>query len=233
MGIVAQKDNKNKSIVSIIDVVENKPLANVKVKSISVNNQVLEEKVTDKNGEVTFEKGDKIFYLLAQNKDEISILKLSDSKLSYDGFLVDGEYKDDGMRAFVYSDRGVYRPGDKINLGIIARNDEGSFPEGHPIKIDVFSPRGDKYIDGQILKMEKMDFLLTPLKLQKRVIQEFGEINVYIGGEKEKRFSLKLPIEAIVPYKIEVDTEFNKDKENNKVLGEVSVNIFLELQEKI
>ena len=222
MGIVAQKDNKNKSIVSIIDVVENKPLANVKVKSVSVNNQILEEKVTDKNGEVTFEKGDKIFYLLAEKDDEISILKLSDSKLSYDGFLVAGEYKTDDINAFIYSDRGVYRPGDKINLGIIARNDEGSFPEGHPIKIDVFTPRGDKYIDGQILKDGKNGFFTYSFETSKESDTGVWEINVYIGGEKEKRFSLKLPIEAIVPYKIEVDTEFNKDKENNKILGEVS-----------
>ena len=129
MGIVAQKERDNKLTVNVLDIVKNKPIESIEIKAISVNNQVISEKKSDKNGEVTFENGDKIFYVLAQSKDEISILKLSDSKLSYDGFLVDGEYRDGDIRAFIYSDRGVYRPGDRVNIGIIARNGDKIFPE--------------------------------------------------------------------------------------------------------
>ena len=67
MGIVAQKESSNKLTVNILDVIKNTPLKDVDIKAVSVNNQILEEKKTDKNGEVVFEKGDKIFYLLAQN----------------------------------------------------------------------------------------------------------------------------------------------------------------------
>ena len=59
MGIVAQKESNNKLIVNILDVIKNTPLKDVDIKAISVNNQILEEKKTDKNGEVVFEKGDK------------------------------------------------------------------------------------------------------------------------------------------------------------------------------
>ncbi len=221
MGIVAQKDSKEKLIVTLLDIVKNTPMKNVTIKGISVNNQIIEEKQTDKNGEIVFDKGDKIFYLLAQKDDEISILKLSDSKLSYDGFLVDGEYRDDGVRAFVYSDRGVYRPGDTINLGIIARNEDNSFPEGHPIKIDIFTPRGDKYIDGEIVEKGKNGFFTYSFQTKKESETGIWEVNVYVGGEKEKKFSLKLPVETIVPYKIEVDTDFADKKEESKLQGEI------------
>ena len=72
MGIVAQKERDNKLTVNILDIVKNKPIESIEVKAISVNNQVISEKKSDKNGEVTFENGDKIFYVLAQSKDEIS-----------------------------------------------------------------------------------------------------------------------------------------------------------------
>lgn len=223
MGIVAQKESNNKLIVNILDVIKNTPLKDVDIKAISVNNQILEEKKTDKNGEVVFEKGDKIFYLLAQNKDEISILKLSDSKLSYDGFLVDGEYKDDGMRAFVYSDRGVYRPGDTINIGVIARDNDGKYPEGQPIKIDVFTPRGDKYIDGKVITSGENGFFTYSFETKKESETGIWEATIYVGGEKEKKFSIKLPVESIVPYKIEVDGEFPESVDDGaNLLGEVT-----------
>lgn len=223
MGIVAQKDSHEKTGVTILDVVKNEPIKDINVKAISVNNQVLEEKKTDKTGEVTFENGDKIFYLLAERGDELSVLKLADSKLSYDGFLVDGEYIDGGIRAFIYSDRGVYRPGDTINIGIIARNSEKSFPEGHPIKIDIFTPRGDKYVDGKLLKDGKNGFFTFDFKTEKSSETGVWEIVAYVGGEIEKSFSLKVPVENIVPYKIEVDAEFPDEIEGGVNLqGEIA-----------
>lgn len=223
MGIVAQKDSKDKVIVNILDIVKNTPLKDVDIKAISVNNQVLEEKKTDKNGEVTFKNGEKIFYLLAQNKGEVSILKLSDSKLSYDGFLVDGEYRDGGMRAFVYSDRGVYRPGDSINIGVIARDEEGKYPEGQPIKVDVFTPRGDKYIDGKVIEEGKNGFFTYSFDTKKESETGIWEVTVYVGGEKERRFSLKVPVESIVPYKIEVEGDFPESIDDGvNLLGEIN-----------
>lgn len=223
MGIVAQKDSSNRLIVNILDVVKNIPLKNVEVEAVSVNNQVLEKKKSDENGEIIFEKGDKIFYLLAQNRDEVSILKLSDSKLSYDGFLVDGEYKDEKMRAFVYSDRGVYRPGDTVNIGVIARDKDGKYPEGQPIKIDIFTPRGDKYIDGKVLSDGKNGFFNYSFKTQKESETGIWEAIVYVGGDKERRFSLKFPVESIVPYRIEVEGDFPESvDEGANLSGEIT-----------
>lgn len=223
MGIVAQKERDNKLTVNILDIVKNKPIESIEVKAISVNNQVISEKKSDKNGEVTFENGDKIFYVLAQSKDEISILKLSDSKLSYDGFLVDGEYRDGDIRAFIYSDRGVYRPGDRVNIGIIARNGDKIFPEGQPIKIDVFTARGDKYIDGEIVKNGKNGFFTYSFDTKKESETGVWEVTVYVGGEKDKKFSLKIPVESIVPYKIEVGTEFpDKVSDGVNISGDIT-----------
>lgn len=222
MGLVAQKDRTGKMVVTVLDVIKNSPIKNVNLKAISVNNQLLDEKKSDVNGEVSFENGDKIFYVVAEKGEELSLLKLNDSKLSYDGFLVEGEYSQDGVRAFIYSDRGVYRPGDRVNIGIIARNDKKTFPEGHPIKIDVFTPRGDKYIDGKVLTDGKNGFFSYSFDTKKESETGVWEVTVYVGGEKERSFSLKIPVESIVPYKIEVESKFPKEVKSSTLNGELS-----------
>lgn len=224
MGIVAQKEKDGQLIATVLDVVNNKPLSNVVVKGISVNNQLVSEGKTDKNGEVILEKGNKIFYLTAENNNETSLLKMSDSQLSYDGFLVDGEFAKAGSRAFIYSSRGIYRPGDEINIGIIARNDKGTYPKDQPIKIDVFTPRGDKYIDGKVIKDNKDGFFTFNFTTEKTSDTGIWTIVVYTGGDQNKKFSLKVPVETVVPYKIEVDTKFpaNVDiKDTTEIVGEV------------
>lgn len=221
MGMVAQKDVDNNMVVTVLDVTGNKPIEDVKLQAISVNNQIIDEKISDENGEVRFQNGEKIFYILAQQGEEFSILKLSDSKFSYDGFLVDGEFVNNGMRAFLYSDRGVYRPGDTINIGVIARDHKGEYPDGQPITIDVFSPRGDKYIDGEIVKNGIDGFFTYSFETSKEAQTGIWEVNVYVGGEKKNKFNLKLPIETVVPYKIKVESKFSKDSKDEVIKGEI------------
>ena len=103
------------------------------------------------------------------------------------------------MRAFVYSDRGVYRPGDTINIGVIARDNDGKYQEGQPIKIDVFTPRGDKYIDGKVITSGENGFFTYSFETKKESETGIWEATIYVGGEKEKKFSIKLPVESIVP----------------------------------
>lgn len=224
MAMVAQKEKSGKLIANVIDVVTNKPLENVEVQGISVNNQLIGKQKTNKNGEVIFDKADKIFYLIAEKGNDFSLLKMSDSKLSYDGFLVDGDFNEDKTRAFIYSSRGIYRPGDEINIGIIARDENQNFPKNQPIKIDVFTPRGDKYIDGKILKDGKDGFFTFTFNTEKSDETGLWTVVAYIDGQNSKRFSLKIPVEAIVPYKIEIKTEFPKDvdlKTTKEIIGEL------------
>lgn len=224
MAMIAQKEKSGKLIANVIDVVTNKPVENVEVQAITENNQLIQKVKTDKNGEAVFDKGDKVFYLIAEKGNDFSLLKMNDSKLSYDGFLVDGDFSGDSTRAFLYSSRGIYRPGDEINVGIIVRDDKQSFPEGQPIKIDVFTPRGDKYIDGKVIKDGKDGFFTFTFNTDKNDITGLWTVVANIDGQNNKKFSLKIPVETVVPYKIEVNTDFNKEivlKTSKDIVGEV------------
>lgn len=224
MGIIAQQEKDGKIIADVLDVITNKPVQGATVKAVTFNNQLIEEVKTDSNGEIIINNGSKVFYLVAEKGNEFSILKLSDSKLSYDGFLVDGEFGGNGTRAFIYSGRGIYRPGDEINIGIIARTGEKDFPQDQPVKIDVFTPRGDKYIDGSVIKENLNGFFTFNFKTEQTDETGLWTVVAYVGGDQNKKFTLKVPVETVVPYKIDVETEFPKDiniKNTTEIVGSI------------
>ena len=64
-------------------------------------------------------KNGKPFYLTASLGQQRSYLRVDDgSALSLSSFDVSGEVVQKGIKGFIYGDRGVWRPGDTLHLGL-------------------------------------------------------------------------------------------------------------------
>ncbi|WP_027129444.1 alpha-2-macroglobulin family protein [Fusobacterium perfoetens] len=207
MGIIAQKDKDN-TIVNVVDLLTNSIIKNAKIKVISENNQILYEGVTNENGDYIFPNNEKAFYIIAENNNQISILKFRDSNLSFDGFAVEGIYTTTGIKTFMYTDRGIYRPGDEVNLSIIARNNHKTFPENHPVIINVYSPRGKKIVENYTISDGKNGFYTYNFKTNLDGETGIYRIEALIGSES---FVREIPIETITPNKIKVETKIPKE----------------------
>lgn len=70
----------------------------------------------------------------------------SNRQLDFSRFEVGGLYRHSGeanaLNAFLFSDRGIYRPGDKVNLAAIVRYQDLSVPPGIPLEVEIVDPRG-------------------------------------------------------------------------------------------
>ena len=62
--------------------------------------------------------------------------------LSLSNFDVAGNASKDGCKAFIFGERGVWRPGDDIHLCFMVVPDKGAVPAGHPASIALFNPQG-------------------------------------------------------------------------------------------
>lgn len=216
IGVVAQKERENINIIPI-DILNNSPIKDATVKLISFNNQVIEEEKTDERGEIKFKNNKNMMYALVESGEEKSILKFDDSKLSYDGFEVGGSFNVNEIKSFIYTDRGVYRPGDRINTSIIVRNSKEKFPDNHPIKINVYNPLGKKIIENQIIKDGKDGFYKYSFDTNLESETGIWKIEVEVGSEK---FIKDISVETIVPYKIKVETKLPEKinlNENNSL----------------
>ena len=200
IGIVAEKDSEGYN-VNVLDIVNNKVLKDAKVYLMSRNNQVLEEKISDENGTVKFEEHKNSFYVLVDSEESKSILVL-DNALSTNGFAVDGAFASNGIRGYIYTERGVYRPGDPIYVSIIARNGDEALKSKQPVKITVYDPTGIKMIENDVIKNGKNGFYTYTFKTDVSARTGIWKLEATIGDEK---FNKDISIETIVPNRIKVN----------------------------
>ena len=200
MGIVAEKDADGIR-ANVLDIVDNRFLRGVKVYLMSKNNQILEEKTTDADGFVNFNNYKNAFYILADDRLSKSVLPLSNA-LSTNGFAVDGVSATSGIKGFIYTERGVYRPGDSIYLSIIARNNNEPLMDNQPIEVTVYDPTGVKMIDKDIVKDGKNGFYTYTFKTETSSRTGIWKLEAKIGEVVLKK---DISVETVVPNNIKVN----------------------------
>lgn len=133
------------------------PLAGVNVALISRNNQTLVEGRTDARGIAVFQNiKDKLagfdpFVITASRGGDLSYLRLDETLLPISDFDVDGRpYLVSGYEAFLYTERGVYRPGDTVHLISLVRGPSGSVPPSFPYFLVVYDTHGKKFTSYRV-----------------------------------------------------------------------------------
>ncbi len=128
------------------------PISGASITLLSRSNQTLLEGKTDSHGIATFENvKDKLtgfdpFVIVATKGKDMSYVRLDQSMLPLSDFDVAGRpYLASGYEAFVYQDRGVYRPGDTVHLVSLVRGVKASTPPSFPYSITVYDPTGSKF----------------------------------------------------------------------------------------
>ena len=91
------------------------------------------------------------------------MLYLSDSKINYADFDIGGSLEGSDLKLYTYTDKGYYRPGDEINVSLIARSKEKMNDE-HPFEYSFTAPDGSNKINNEVVKESKM--VSTHLRLR-------------------------------------------------------------------
>jgi uncharacterized protein YfaS (alpha-2-macroglobulin family) len=60
-------------------------------------------------------------------------------------FNVGGEEVQNGLKGFIYGERGVWRPGDSIFTTFILEDKQKTLPADHPVEFELFNPNGQLY----------------------------------------------------------------------------------------
>jgi hypothetical protein len=143
------KAGASRFLVFATDILKAAPLKGVAVTLRTYQNQSAGSAETDGRGIAEFESVPGNVYTIEAEKDgQKSVIKLNEMAWNLSGFDTGGEEAaPDGLRAFIFSERGVHRPGDEVHLCLIARNQEGTFPDNHPVALKVFNPKNQMVFD--------------------------------------------------------------------------------------
>ncbi|MBN2736057.1 MAG: hypothetical protein JXR70_03690 [Spirochaetales bacterium] len=184
-------------------------LSGVKINLKTYQNQLIESAVTDKDGKVLFENVNQdVFYVEAFFQNQRSIIKLNEMAWNISSFNISGEEGDAAeTRAFMYTERGVYRPGDAVNLSAIIRNQDNTFPANHPVTLELYNPK-NQLVKSIIQKNGIDGFYHFELMTSQDDPTGNWLANLKAGSSV---FQHTIKIETVVPYKLKVLIETDNE----------------------
>lgn len=128
-------------------------LDGIRVQLIARNNEVLGEATTDGDGMATFDPGltrgtggARPGAVMAFGKSgEFSFLDMTRPAFDLTDRGVGGRGSPGPIDGFVYTDRGVYRPGETVNLVALLRDEQAIAQDGLPLELRILRPDGTEH----------------------------------------------------------------------------------------
>jgi len=146
IGLIAKYGNDNKMLVAVTNILDAQPMRGVELTMMDYQKQVIAKATSDGNGFATFNLTHKPYMLFAKKGNERGYLRVDDgSALSLSKFDVSGEQIQNGLKGFIYGERGVWRPGDSIFVSFILEDKLHKLPPDHPVQFEFYNPSGQLY----------------------------------------------------------------------------------------
>lgn len=185
-----------------------KPLKGVRIELVDKYNQTVGKGRTDENGLVTLvalHKTD-IKHVLAFKNDDFSFLDLKAHQDKLTGKNIEGlpSYFD-GYRSYIYSDRGVYRPGEMAHLVSVVRDREsrgGYSVAKTSIKLKITDPKG-KDILTEKYQLDESGTSVLDFQIPAEAKTGKWKAIAYHGNKAIGNYTFQ--VEEFVPNKIKVD----------------------------
>ena len=154
LGLLVKTSLDHSQQVFVHSVATGEPVAEARVELLGKNGLAVLSATTDARGHARlesardFKRGQEPVVFVVRHQDDTTFMpyQRSGRRLTWSGFDTGGEHttEDEGdrLRAALYTDRGVYRPGETVRLfGIVRRGDFG-VAAGTPIELRVDDARG-------------------------------------------------------------------------------------------
>jgi alpha-2-macroglobulin len=193
---------------------EAKPMAGVRLDILDYQASSIAQMSTDKDGyaRLSGELTDEPFLLVASVGKQKSYLKLVRGEMRSTGsFDVSGEVIEEGLKAFLYGERGVWRPGDTLFLSSIIEP-EGDFDKESlqpPIMLDIINPRNQR-IYKEIRPFTSSNRLYT-FKIPTHPDAPTGtyQARMQIGSAVFVKY---LKVETIQPNRLKIKLDFPREE---------------------
>lgn len=185
------------------------PVSGASVKVFSAENQELAAAATDADGLARFPLEDcseagSPFLVTAQKGEDITYLTLADSEVDVKGGVGDRPFLDDGYEAYVFADRGIYRPGEIAHLKAIVRGKQMACPAPFPVQLNVYRPDNklDRSLNALLTRYGTAEFDVA--------WPDFAATGTYgldltLPGDGPSLGSTRVAVEEFVPPQIRVD----------------------------
>jgi uncharacterized protein YfaS (alpha-2-macroglobulin family) len=216
IGLIAKRASKGKLLVVATALDSAKPLSGVTINAISYQNQVITSGKTDGSGTLELDVRAQPFALIAEQDGRKGYLKVATSvALPTSHFDVGGENVVNGLKGYLYGDRGVWRPGDTIYLTFALQDRNRTLPANHPVTLELRNPRGQLV---QTLTSTTPVGQFYAFELKTAADAPTGDWNALalVGGAS---FGKTLKVETVMPNRLKIELDFGGRNDAKDVIA--------------
>ena len=228
LGFIVKRSIDGSRDIFVQSVSSGNPVANATVSVIGLNGNTVLSTTTDSRGHAYFPNIDAKIYtgehqpvaFIVKTDSDLSFMPYSERGrfLDYSNFDVGGVYGFDEpkkINSFIFSDRGIYRPGEKVHIGIISKS--GDWKENLsnvPVEVEVVDSRGSVLFTNRF-KLSASGFDEISFETQPYSPTGLYYITLYRIEEKQKeteRFfinSQQIKVEEFLPDTLRISTNFD------------------------
>ncbi len=224
LGIIVKMGSDQTVFCAITSLVTSKPIQGAEISVFNYQQQLISTGTTDNNGFATLSCKEKPFLLTAGYEKQRGYLRLDDgSSLSLGAFDVSGSSIPRGLKAFIYGERGVWRPGDTLHLTCILEDKQQVLPPMHPVLLELYNPKGQLY--SKVTKTSGINgFYTWSIPTSPDALTGNWNLKVKVGGTQ---FDKTLKIETVKPNRLKINLTFNTQRLSSSrpdIKGEMQVN---------
>jgi len=204
LGLVAKYSDGDKLWVGASDLLSAKPASSVQLDVYDFQLQRIAQARTNANGMTEIKVPRRPFVVVGSKGGSVTYLKVDDgNQKSLSRFDVGGEVLSKGLKAFIYGERGVWRPGDTLHLSMILHSKEGTLPEAHPATMEVYTPEGQFHT--RLVRQGTGGFYSFDVATSETDPTGFWNAYVKVGGST---FHKTLNIETVKPNRLKIEADY-------------------------
>ncbi len=229
LGIIRKQNLDGSSALFVSQLSDGAPAGDIEISVIGRNGRAVWAGRTDENGYADIPKLDWSEYknekepiaIIARRDDDVSFIPYSlySTHVEYSKFDIDGAYDANALplNAYVFSDRGIYRPGESATIGVIVKNKTFASTAGVPVKLEITDSRERVVFDKTVSLTSDGLFDATYQVPDSAVIGDYM-IRVYSVGSKNKVHdclgTATIRIEEFTPDTMKIHTNITGASEN-------------------
>jgi uncharacterized protein YfaS (alpha-2-macroglobulin family) len=216
IGLIVKRGNDNNMTIAVTNILTAEPMKGVELELLDYQKQLICKVTSDGDGMARPDMKRKPYLLVAKKGKERGYLKLDDgSSLPLSRFNVGGEQVQNGLKGFIYGERGVWRPGDSIYTTFILEDKLHTLPADHPVEFELYNPNGQLY--KKLTRTSSVDgFYSFHTATETSSPTGNWSARIKVGGAT---FEKKIKVETIMPNRLKLKLDFGTATELTKGSG--------------
>ena len=204
LGLIAKEGDDGNVFVLVTDLRTARPLSGVEVTLLDFQQQIITTGTTGPEGMLRLETEEDAFLVVARTGDQVGYLKMDDGQaLSFSRFDVGGTEIREGLKGFIYGERGVWRPGDQMHLGFILYDPENRIPVDHPVVFELRNPL-DQLVQRETQKAGEGQFFVFEPRTEENAPTGQWRVTVRLG---DTVFEKALKVAMVRPNRLRIALE--------------------------